>query len=542
MTIYLNHVGFTPQSVKFCLLGGPLETEFSILDAKSGKVVFRGRLSAAESDFGIYTRGEFSALTRPGHYVVDAGGERSLPFSIAQNVYEPVLQDMLSYFRAQRCGPAETGWNGPCHLDDGIRGDNRQRQDVSGGWHDANDLRKWVGATIYGMLGLLRLAQRLNPPWDGGQIEDELRWGNRYFLAMQEPAGYVMNHCGGDYFVHADNNRWTDNTPDGIDDRLIDTHPCDGITQWVFVGVQAGMAQLVRASDPAYSKRCAEAARRCLAWLLAEGAPAMGAGELGAALSALSALYRLDQNEESARQAAAFAQKLLELQVMRPEDTGGPIYGWFWARYAEHPGALEPYNNIWQGCWPLQGLCDLLETFSNHPDTPAWRAGIERFCGSYLLPLAQKNAFAMVPFGLFRSDPGGGKPAGRFFYRRFMVPSLVWYVGINANLASHATALACAARLLGQPEWAALAQRQLDWILGANPFNASTVMGSGYNNPQHMFSGGYYPPTPFLKGAVMNGISGDANDNPQLVPGEYNECEYWTPMVCYTMMLITEIG
>jgi len=67
-------------------------------------------------------------------------------------------------------------------------------------------------------------------------------------------------------------------------------------------------------------------------------------------------------------------------------------------------------------------------------------------------------------------------------------------------------------------------------------------MGSGYNNPQHMFSGGYYPPTPFIKGAVLNGISGDASDNPQLIPGDYHECEYWTPMECYTMALLAEMS
>jgi len=36
------------------------------------------------------------------------------------------------------------------------------------------------------------------------RILEELRWGNRYFLSMQEPAGYVMNHVGGDALRHGD--------------------------------------------------------------------------------------------------------------------------------------------------------------------------------------------------------------------------------------------------------------------------------------------------------------------------------------------------
>jgi hypothetical protein len=85
-----------------------------------------------------------------------------------------------------------------------------------------------------------------------------------------------------------------------------------------------------------------------------------------------------------------------------------------------------------------------------------------------------------------------------------------------------------------------MAQRQLDWILGANPFNASTVIGAGYNNPQHMFGAEFDPPTPFLPGGVMNGISGDSHDSPQLRPGSWQECEYWTPMVAYTLWLLSE--
>ncbi len=89
-------------------------------------------------------------------------------------------------------------------------------QDVTGGWHDACDLRKWVEAILFGMLGLGQLALVKGAD---AELVDELRWGNSYFLKMQEPAGYIMNYVGGDYFVHADNNRWTDNVIGRRDDR-----------------------------------------------------------------------------------------------------------------------------------------------------------------------------------------------------------------------------------------------------------------------------------------------------------------------------------
>ena len=69
--------------------------------------------------------------------------------------------------------------------------DNQERQDATGGWHEACDLRKWVDATLYVMLGLGAPGPEVRAPeWDSGQLLEELRWGNRYFLHMREPLGH----------------------------------------------------------------------------------------------------------------------------------------------------------------------------------------------------------------------------------------------------------------------------------------------------------------------------------------------------------------
>ena len=127
--------------------------------------------------------GDFSALNQPGTFHVRAGNGRSGSFRIAPDAYEDALRKTVYYFAKQRCGPSETGYHAPCHLDDGRRRDNGQHQDVTGGWHDACDLRKWVDATIFGMIGLARVAELHHPEWGRTSIPAELRWGNRYFLA-----------------------------------------------------------------------------------------------------------------------------------------------------------------------------------------------------------------------------------------------------------------------------------------------------------------------------------------------------------------------
>jgi hypothetical protein len=270
---------------------------------------------------------------------------------------------------------------------------------------------------------------------------------------------------------------------------------------------QAGLARLTGERDPAYAQTCRRAARRCLDWLVAEPRTCT-AGALGVAISALVELHQLDAGAGHLDRAAAFAAKLISLQVQRQEDTDHlPVWGFFWNRWepGDLPMTLDPYRSIWQGCWPLLGLGDLLAHVPAHADAPRWREALGLYCERYLIPMTGRNAFAIVPHGLYRTDPGGGRGLGKFWYRWFYEDNPTWCVGINSNLASAGVGLLRAARLLDQPRWAALAQRQLDWILGVNPFDACTIVGSGRNNPQHMFGREFDPPTPSLPGAVMNG-------------------------------------
>jgi hypothetical protein len=53
----------------------------------------------------------------------------------------------------------------------------------------------------------------------------------------------------------------------------------------------------------------------------------------------------------------------------------------------------------------------------------------------------------------------------------------------------------------------------------------------------------FKPPTPLLPGAVMNGLTGDMADQPQLITyNTFNQSEYWTPAVACTLWLMAEIN
>ncbi len=96
--------------------------------------------------------------------------------------------------------------------------------------------------------------------------------------------------------------------------------------------------------------------------------------------------------------------------------------------------------------------------------------------------------------------------------------------------------------MLHDPKLKAYAQKQLDWIIGINPFNSSTIEGVGYNHPKHFPGSTFYPQTPVLPGAVLNGLGGDHNDQPSIGNGDWQISEYWTPMVSYTLWLMAELS
>jgi hypothetical protein len=530
--ILVNHVGFTPQGAKCFLMEGAAAVAFEVIEAATNKAVLAGRTTLGGPDLGSYQVGDFSALSQPGTYQVRAGDGRSGTFRIAADVYEDALRKTVSYFAKQRCGPSETGYHAPCHLDDGRRRDNGQHQDVTGGWHDACDLRKWVDATIFGMIGLARVADLRQPDWGRASIPAEMRWGNRYFLAMQEPGGYVMNYCGGN-----DGNRWTANKVGDEDDRPIHTEACNATAQFCFILAQAATVRLTREADPAYATQCREAALRCLAWCRRNNT-GRNSTELGAAVAACVELHRTLADDHYRAMAAEYARRLVALQVTQQGRGEAAVRGFF----RTSTNDAEPRRDISHGCWQLIGLCEALERFPDHADAPAWRQAIRLYADDYLAPMLARSAFGIAPFGLFSKDPGGNRRVGEYWYRYFMEPGARWWVGINANLASAGVGLAKASKLLQEPRLAALAQRQLDWVLGVNPFDASTMTGVGRNQPRQFVTGEFKPVTPLIDGAVMNGIGGTTDDRPDLKPGSWQTCEYWTPMVCYTMWLMSELS
>ena len=122
--IRVNLLGYQPKGVKVAVWCSKVKetiSEFNLVEATSGKVVYRGK---AGKDFGAYGpfaqvyRLRFSNFSRPGRYYLEAGAVHSPEFVISDTAYGGAADFCLRYMRQQRCG-YNPFLHDSCHTHDG---------------------------------------------------------------------------------------------------------------------------------------------------------------------------------------------------------------------------------------------------------------------------------------------------------------------------------------------------------------------------------------------------------------------------------------
>jgi hypothetical protein len=204
----------------------------------------------------------------------------------------------------------------------------------------------------------------------------------------------------------------------------------------------------------------------------------------------------------------------------------------FWMNSA---GSQEPYRGILHSAQPLIALAAVAKGSPDKALAAECASVLRRCLDTYVFPLAELTPFQFVPFGAYRTPVSQGdlyRPWRDGYSFRFFMPDhhpQKINHGLGGHWTSWAHALAMVGEVLGDPRATNLAWRQIHWLLGCNPFNASLVSGVGYNNPMpHSRFLGTYP------GGFCSGFNGKADDTPHLDEqgdAQWNTTEYWmTPL------------
>ncbi len=157
--IRTSQVGFLPEELKTAVVfsDNPLfSKEFKIKAYRTDKTVFEGIISDsgyAYDKFKYLYKIDFTNFSKSGKYFIEVDNYHSFPFKISSDVFNQVVDSLILFYRAQRCGPTNPILHKPCHLSDATKlienSDTLSGVDVTGGWHDAGDYIKFLSTSAY---------------------------------------------------------------------------------------------------------------------------------------------------------------------------------------------------------------------------------------------------------------------------------------------------------------------------------------------------------------------------------------------------------
>lgn len=520
--IRLNQIGFYPDSPKIAVIADNIDAHFSIVNTKTGKVVFTSELSKPhKSDYspGITRIADFSPVKETGEYklVVPGKGE-SYVFAIEPKVLCSLTKGLIKGFYFQRMStpllPRYAGkWaRAEGHPDTHVlihpaaASPDRPAGTIIScprGWYDAGDYNKYVVNSGITMGTLLSLYEdfpayfdtlNLNIPESNDHAPDllnEILWNLRWMLTMQDPYdGGVYNkvtNAGFDGFVMPS---------EAVTPRYVVPKGTAATLDFAAVMAQSGRVfSKFEKVFPGLSDSCMKAAVKAWAWAV--------------------------KNPD-----VEYDQNKMNREFKPAINTGG--YG----------DADFRDEFIWAAAELYISTKDIsyYKSVNMFPDTlmplPSW--GDVRLLGYYTL-VRFKNSltddaakdFPMLGKRITKDADSMAKGVSGRSYQTVMGKSakdFVW--GSNSVAANEGILLIQAYRLAGEKKYLDLALGNLDYIMGRNATGYSFVTGYGQKTPMHIHhrqseADGIEDPVPgLLAGGPNPGQQDGCTTYPSRIPDE----------------------
>ena len=499
--IAYSQAGYQTGGSKNAMASGLDARTFELVDQHTGKVAFSGPVKTVSTHVGVFQIMDFSALPTPGSYTLHAGGDVTPAFPIDADVWEETIRKALNFFYAERCGMDVPGIHGVCHRDwTCVHGG--KRININGGWHDAGDLSQQAEATDEITYALFSMAEKLRERNDNpelyARVLEEARWG----------LDWVLKTSFGDGFrdVGSINSRRTDGVM-GNDDDITSVARNNPMTNFEAALVEAIAYRVLRDSDPRLADYALRMARADWKFAVA-GLPSLVKptglfrgnfdsdnveDELPSiAILAAVELYKATSERQYEDKAVAFAVSITGSQQRIRPDWDTPLTGFFYTSTARD--RLLHYCHRGRDEAPTLALTELCRAFPGHPDWMKWYTSVTLY-SEYLKTIATyTEPYSVLPGSVYadteylhvpesrmesyRQQVLNGIPLGKGHYLR-LFPVWMDYRGHFGTILPQAQALAAAGGLRNDAASAALAEHQLEWVIGRNPFCQSMMYGEG---------------------------------------------------------------
>ncbi|MFE4714765.1 glycoside hydrolase family 9 protein [Paenibacillus sp. NPDC056722] len=568
--IIFSHSGYRTDSVKTAV-AQQLETEhFQIISENSGQSVYTGTIDYVETGIGEFQLMEFTEVTAEGRYYIQAGDITSHPFTIGSSVqvWHASIWKALNFVFCERCGYPVPGIHGTCHADI-IAEHNGTKLAFHGGWHDAGDVSQQLIQTAEVTLALFELAERIGPIDEDLYLRllEEGEWGLDFLLKTRYGDGYRATSAG--------ITRWTDGRIGNMDDCAARVHN-QAYENFYCSGIEAFIHS--RLPDEALSRRLLEIAKEDFGYAFDVFSEA-GFDQkpifwehtyqtseslfMATASWAASMLYKATQDEFYAEKAVEFiryVEQSQETEGISLQD-GTSFQGFFYRNTDKK--VIQHFNHQAREHLYLQALVTVHETQPHHKEAARWLQSIEAY-GSYLKKLRLYTApYPMISSGLYHVDEWldersfghqhllvderahddyklqlqeGVQLTKGIYLRRF--PVWFSFKGNNAIVLSTGKAASIAGQYLKDPELLDIAEGQLQWIVGKNPFGQSLMYGEGYRYAQQ-----YSVLSGEMTGELPVGVQTFGNEDVPYWP-QFNNATYkevWVGLAGKWMSLLADL-
>jgi len=549
--IAYSNSGYKTGAVKQALVQNVQDVKFRLMDA-TNKVVFTGNGKRLDSGF---VQLDFSNFNTPGYYTLKIDNRVTKPFPIGSDAYLATAWRTLNYFFTERCGYDQPGIHQPCHTDVTVVHPDGRRINVSGGWHDAADLTQGIGNTARGGIAMLELARAIKNKNTAlyKRLLEEARWGLNWSLQTRFGDGYR----DGGMIIGI----WSDNITGTKDDMQgkATNNPADNFIAASYCAIAA---PFYKDDDPVFSGLCRKAAIEDFGFAnerLVTAITDKNETELyaQAVVSAMN-LYRLTKEQHYLDSAIQYARVVMNCQQKeRRTDWTIPLHGFFYE--SKEKKRILAYFHRSNEQFMIEGLSMLLTDAPANADAPLWKASCQAYA-DYLHDISNTvQPYGILPAaiyelnnadfaGIYHEGAPVGLPSmeeynaqvkngihlgGGFYLRRF--PVAYQFRGFHAVLMGKAKAAFILADLLKDKSLKDIATRQLEYIVGYNPFAMSTIYGDGYDYPP--LYGAYAGD---VVGAVPVGIETFENDDEPYMPMQVNATykEIWTHTTGSVMWLL----
>jgi hypothetical protein len=493
---FYAQIGWTPYGNQECWITVPADGQAHTLTVTGAAVERSERIVAAPDEYGtpvVHWRAQ--PPLPAGMYQVLLDDEVRFSIRVAPDVYRDAQDSILSQMYLRRCGI----W---CHRHDADLRDVSDPADfgrvlghidASGGWHDAHDDNKWVIFVFPPVWGLMEVYEAGHYEYRAGNtvlppLLDEIWWEIAWLLKMQKADGsfyhgvfewWVVDGPDGQpcmavhppepfYNVVTEDRRavidmWGENAVCRVMGRRPGTSP--SIPDKYFAANAALFARcavLMQPHDPELARRLAEAATCTLDWLQAHASCVAHTTERWA-FEGLAWLYlhRLDAERYSWQRVA---ERFAAMQGMVRHSgalSAGPGLAVVELQVQEQmPGEIYPDIPFAYMQFPLKLLV---------LDTPLAESAREMLQG--FAQFLQHNLVAGYGnLGKIREGEETLHP---------MMTLAECFNGYSRWWSSAATLLLHLGRQLGDAAMIRDGERQVQWLLGANPTGVCCVNNLG---------------------------------------------------------------